>query len=52
MSLVSFIQGKTIHGLGQHRASQAVEHSARGIWDKREFYRVLEAATGKQGMSG
>lgn len=45
---MSFIQGKTIYGLGEYSSSQAVEHSSRGIWDKIEFYRELEEAMGKQ----
>lgn len=47
--LMSFIQGKTIHGLGQYCASQAVEHSSQGILGKNEFYRVLEKGKRKQG---
>ena len=43
-SLMSFIQGKTIHGLGKHSALQAVGYSSRGIWGKHEFYRTLEEA--------
>lgn len=41
MSFTSFIQGTTIHKLGMYSASQAVEHSSRGILGKSEFYRVL-----------
>lgn len=39
-----FIQGKTVHGLGEHSASQEVEPSAWGIWGNSEFYRALDKA--------
>lgn len=47
-----FIQKKTIHGLGEHSASQAVEHTFQEILGRNEFYNKLEAAMGKQGMIG
>lgn len=50
-SLMSFLQGKTIHGLGEDSASEAAEHSSQGILGKSEFYRVVEAASQKQGMT-
>lgn len=34
MSLMCFIQGKTIHGLGEYSASQAMENCSQGIWGK------------------
>lgn len=52
MSLMSFIQGRTIHGLGEYRAFQAVKHFSQGILGKLEFYRVLEEATWKQSRIG
>ena len=52
MKLMSFILGKTIHGLGRYRASQAEEPSSLGILDNSEFYRVLEAAGQKEGLIG
>lgn len=52
MSLMSFIQEKTIHGFGQCRASQAVRHSFQRIWDKSEFHRAFQEAMQKQGMIG
>lgn len=39
---MSFIQGKTIYGLGEYSASQAVEHHSQKIWGKSKFYRALE----------
>lgn len=50
MSLLFFIQGKTIHGLGKYSASQTVERSSQGVLGNSEFY--LEVATWKQGMIG
>lgn len=44
MSLMSFIQGKRAHGLGEYSALQAGEHFPWGILGKREFYGSLEAA--------
>lgn len=32
MRLMSFIQEKTVHGLGTYRALQAGEHSYGGTW--------------------
>jgi len=52
MKLMSFILGKTIHGLGKYSASQAEEPSSLGILDNSEFYRVLEAAGQKEGLIG
>lgn len=52
MKLVSFIRGKTVHGLGKYSASQAAEPSSLGILDNSEFYRVLEAAGQKEGLIG
>lgn len=52
MKLMSFIWGKTVHGLGEYSASQAEEPSSLGIWDNSEFYRVLEAARKKEGLIG
>lgn len=34
MNLASFIQGKTIHELGEYSASQAAEHASLEIWGK------------------
>lgn len=34
---MSFIQGKTIHGLGKYSAPQAVEHSSWEILGKNKF---------------
>lgn len=50
MHLMSFISGQTIHGLGKYSASQAVECSFRGIWGKRDFYRMLGKAVWKRSM--
>ena len=50
-SLMSFIQEKIIHGLGECRASEAVEHSFREIWGKSVLQRSEEAMQ-KQGVSG
>lgn len=47
---MSFIQKKTMHGLGEYSASPAEEHSSWGILGKNEFYRVLEEAMRIQGM--
>lgn len=47
MSLVSFIQEKTAHGLGQYSASQAEAPSSQGILGKNEFCGALEEATQK-----
>ena len=38
MLLISFIQGKTAHGLVEYSASQAVVCSSWGILGKGEFY--------------
>lgn len=37
MSLMSSLQGKTIHRLGEDSPSQAVEHSSQRIQGKSEF---------------
>lgn len=50
MSLISFIQEKTIHGFGEYSDSQVVEHPSWRILGKNESYRALEEAPGKQGM--
>lgn len=42
MNMMSFIQGRTVHGLGQCCASLAVEHSSQGILGKSKCYRALE----------
>lgn len=44
MSLMSFIQGKTVRGLREYSPSQAVEQSSQGILGKNGFYRALEEA--------
>ena len=50
ISLIHFIQGKTIHELcvcvgGVYLAPKAVEHSSQGNLGKREFFRMLQKAT-------
>ena len=50
MSLMSFIQGKPIQGLGASSASGAVERSSWRIVGKSEFSRAFEEAPQKQGM--
>ena len=49
MSSMSFIQEKTIHGLGEYRASQTVEHPSRGILGESEFYRVVRGGNMETG---
>lgn len=44
------VQGKTIHELGEYRASQTMEHPSQGMLGESEFYRALQEATGNQGM--
>lgn len=39
---MSFVQWKTVHGLGEYRASPSVELPSLGILDKGMFYRALE----------
>jgi len=46
---MSFIQEKTIHGLGEYRASQTVEHPSRGILGESEFYRVVRGGNMETG---
>lgn len=43
---MSFIQGKTMHGLGAYIASQAVKHSSQFFWIRANFM-VLEKAMQK-----
>lgn len=43
MSFMSFIQGQTIHRLGEYGASQSKEHTSQEILGKREFCKALEA---------
>lgn len=50
MSLISFVQEKTIHGLGESWASEAAERSALGFWTRAD--RGLEEARRTQGMIG
>lgn len=47
ISLIHFIQGKTIHELwgGVYLAPKAVEHSSQGNLGKSEFFRMLQKAT-------
>lgn len=52
MSLISFLQGKPSHGLGERRASQAVEHASPEILSKGKFHRTLEEAAWKPVMIG
>lgn len=40
---MSFIQGQTIHRLGEYGASQSKEHTSQEILGKREFCKALEA---------
>ena len=49
---MSFIQGKSVHGLGEDSASQSVELSSWGILGKSEYYRKLDDATQKPAMIG
>ena len=52
MSLMSFIQGKTIHALGEYSVSWAMEHSSQGILGKIKLYRALGEGRWKLGMTG
>ena len=47
MSLMSFIQRKTVHRLEEYCASQTMQHFSGVILGKREFNRMLEEATQK-----
>lgn len=48
------LQGKTIHGLGEYSASQAVGYFSRGILGKRKFYSVRRGSmeTGHDWLGG
>lgn len=48
---MSFIQRRTIHGLGEYSSSQSWSYS-QGIFGQDRVYGVLEEATQKQGMTG
>lgn len=39
-------------GLGDHSASEAVQHSTQEVLGKSGFYKMLEGATQKQSMIG
>lgn len=36
------IQGETIHGLKEYKASQVVRRNSQGVWAKSGFYSILE----------
>lgn len=48
MSLMFFIQRKSIHGLREYNASQAVEHYSQKILGRKS---LIEEAVLKQGMT-
>ena len=52
MNLMSFIQGATIHGLGECSPSRGAERFSWEILGKNKFYRALEEAGQKQGLIG
>lgn len=52
MTFMSFIQGKTIHGLEEYSASQEVEHTAQVSLGTSELCRALEEELWKWGMIG
>ena len=51
MILISFIQGKTVHGLVEYSASQAVGHSPKGFWATGSFIDVRKG-NAEKGMVG
>lgn len=51
-SQTSLRQGRTILGLGDYSASEAIQHFPQGILCKSGFYKMLEEAMQKQSMIG